>query len=106
MAAGSSGMGSTRYSREDLLDMNANIPQVTSLFAPGWQPGQPNGATGRGWGKVTENHPAPQEPDVCWDNSGSVRPVATAGMSSEEKEVRVFLYPDQRASRAVHMGFR
>ncbi|KAH7035745.1 uncharacterized protein B0I36DRAFT_347478 [Microdochium trichocladiopsis] len=87
MAAGSSGTGSMRYSREDLLDITANIPQVSSLFAPGWQPGQLNGSAGRGWGKTAESHPAPQEPDVCWDNSGSVRPVAAAGMTSEEKEL-------------------
>ncbi|KAJ1331827.1 PERQ amino acid-rich with GYF domain-containing protein [Microdochium nivale] len=87
MTAGSSSTGSTRYSRDDLLDIAANIPEVSSLFAPGWQPGQINGSAGRGWGKSPENHPAPQEPDVCWDNTGSVRPVGMADMTSEEREL-------------------
>ncbi|KXJ95128.1 hypothetical protein Micbo1qcDRAFT_187381 [Microdochium bolleyi] len=87
MTAGSSGSGITRYTREDLLDIATNIPDVSSLFAPGWQPGQINGSAGRGWGKTAENHPAPQEPDVCWDNNGSVRPVGMTEMTSEEKEL-------------------
>lgn len=79
---------SAKYSREDLLECNANIPEVSSLFAPGWQPGHVNGEVSRGWGKSAESHPAPQEPDVCWDLAGSVKPVGTIDMTLEEKEVR------------------
>ena len=83
-----------RYSRDQLLSVfasqqqpNTNQTDVTSLFLPGWNPGHVNGTSTRGWGKSADTHPAPQEPDLCWDSTGSVKPVGLQEMSSEEKEV-------------------
>lgn len=83
-----------RYSRDQLLSIfatsqqpNASQPDVSSLFLPGWNPGHVNGTSTRGWGKSSDAHPAPQEPDICWNTSGSVKAVGLQEMSAEEKEV-------------------
>lgn len=85
-----------RYSRDQLLSVfsasqqsnSSNPPpDVSSLFLPGWNPGHVNGSSTRGWGKSTDAHPAPQEPDLCWNTVGSVKAVSLQEMSVEEKEV-------------------
>lgn len=91
-----------RYSRDQLLSVfsasqqqsNPNPPDVSSLFLPGWNPGHVNGSSARGWGKSTDTHAAPQEPDLCWNTAGSVKAVSLQEMSVEEKEVgHLFLPP-------------
>lgn len=62
-------------------------PSVSSLFANGWTPGQTNGSSTRGWGKSSDT-PLPQDPDVCWDQAGTIKPMWTQEMSQEEKEVK------------------
>ncbi|KAI1801791.1 hypothetical protein F4811DRAFT_532779 [Daldinia bambusicola] len=86
--------GVLRYSREQLLSIfsathesNSQRPDVSSLFVPGWNPGQINGTASRGWGKTSDSHVAPQEPDICWDTPGSTTAVGLQEMSSEEKEL-------------------
>ncbi|KAF4966569.1 hypothetical protein FSARC_5811 [Fusarium sarcochroum] len=77
-----------RYTKEDLLDMfrpQKPADDATRLFASGWNPGQVNGHTPRGWGKSNDNH-IPQEPGACWDQSGDVTPMGLHDMSLEEKE--------------------
>ena len=69
-------------------DHTASQPNVSNLFANGWNPGQTNGGSARGWGK-TSDAPLPQDPDVCWEESGNVRPMWTQEISQEEKEVGV-----------------
>ena len=83
-----------RYSRDQLLSIfaaseqsNPSQTDVSSLFLPGWNPGNANGASTRGWGKSSDAHPAPQEPDLCWDSAGSMRAVGLHDMSAEEREV-------------------
>ncbi|KAK9770859.1 hypothetical protein AB5N19_03981 [Seiridium cardinale] len=80
-----------RYSREQLLNIFESLPpiDVSALFVQGWNPGHINGnnTATRGWGKSTESHVQPQEPDLCWD-SGSVRiPSSLREMTDEEREV-------------------
>lgn len=86
---------SYRYSREQLMDIHKSLEgsgsgsgsgDVSSLYAAGWHPGQANGSAARGWGKPSDG-PVPQDPDVCWDAAGSVRPMWLQAMSEEEKEV-------------------
>ncbi|RYP70222.1 hypothetical protein DL771_005609 [Monosporascus sp. 5C6A] len=83
-----------RYSRDQILSIfatseqsSSNQPDVSSLFLPGWNPGHANGTSARGWGKSTDTHAAPQEPDLCWNTAGSVKAVGLQEMSSEEKEL-------------------
>ncbi|KAI0007677.1 hypothetical protein F4779DRAFT_590988 [Xylariaceae sp. FL0662B] len=83
-----------RYSRGQLLSIydaaQHSGPQqleVSSLFVAGWNPGHTNGAISRGWGKTGDSHAVPQEPDICWDNPGSTKPVGLQEMSFEEKEL-------------------
>ncbi|KAF5025931.1 hypothetical protein F66182_1966 [Fusarium sp. NRRL 66182] len=77
-----------RYTREELLSMfrlQKPTDEPSRLFAPGWNPGQLNGHTPRGWGKSNDNH-IPQEPNACWDDSGDTIPMGLQDMSLEEKE--------------------
>ncbi|CCT73566.1 uncharacterized protein FFUJ_09630 [Fusarium fujikuroi IMI 58289] len=77
-----------RYTKEDLLEMyrpQRLADDPTRLFATGWNPGQMNGHTPRGWGKSNDNH-IPQEPGACWDDSGDSTPMGLQDMSLEEKE--------------------
>ncbi|EGS17173.1 uncharacterized protein CTHT_0064880 [Thermochaetoides thermophila DSM 1495] len=88
-----------RYTREELLDIYRNHvesapPQTdtTSLFMPNWNPNQVNGsATGasqpRAWGKAADSGPVPQDPTVCWDSNGTVKPISLEAMSPEEREI-------------------
>lgn len=82
--------GSLRYTKEQLLALaKAQAPSVdlSSLLISGWNPGQVNGTPARGWGKTNENH-VPQDPGVCWDANGQVKPIGLQEMSAEEREVR------------------
>ncbi|KAH9889750.1 hypothetical protein F4778DRAFT_753931 [Xylariomycetidae sp. FL2044] len=82
-----------RYSREQLLSIfdsqqhSDSLPDVSSLFMPGWNPGHANGAGSRGWGMSTDSHVVPQDPDICWDSSGSTKPMGLQDLTSEEREL-------------------
>lgn len=86
-------LSAPRYSRDQLLSIyaahesNSQLPEVSALFVPGWNPGHTNGSASRGWGKPGDSHVAPQEPDICWDTPGLTKAVGLQEMSSEEKEV-------------------
>ncbi|KAJ2967321.1 hypothetical protein NUW58_g10483 [Xylaria curta] len=56
-------------------DSRVQQPDVSALFVSGWNPGHANGASPRGWGKLTDSHLLPQEPDMCWDTTGSTKPL-------------------------------
>ncbi|KAF2965800.1 hypothetical protein GQX73_g7776 [Xylaria multiplex] len=83
-----------RYSREDMLSIFNSMqdspfqqPDVSSLFVSGWNPGHANGVASRGWGKPTDSHVLPQEPDMCWDAQGSTKAIGLQEMTAEEKEL-------------------
>lgn len=83
---------SLRYTREELLDLYRaapDLPQidVANLFAPGWNPAHLNGNSSRSWGKTAEASHAPQDPSVCWDPSGSIKPIGLQEMTEEEREL-------------------
>ena len=83
-----------RYSRDELLELfnstsssDPRQPDVSALFAPGWNPGQVNGAATRSWGKAGDsNHVAP-DPGVCWNSEGRIQPVGLTEMTADEKEL-------------------
>lgn len=81
---------SLRYSRDQLLSLfQANgieSADASNLFVSGWNPTHVNG-TARGWGKSSEGT-VPQDPTVCWDVAGSVKPIGLQDLSVEEREVR------------------
>ncbi|KAJ6443167.1 GYF domain-containingprotein [Purpureocillium lavendulum] len=80
--------GPARYSKDDLLDMfrAQKSPDDTSrLFIPGWDPSTINGGGGRAWGKSSDAH-IPQEPNVCWDQTGETLPMGLQDLSLDEKE--------------------
>lgn len=60
---------------------------VTSLLMDNWDPDYANGATGRNWGKP-QDQKIQHGNYVCWDASGSQKPIALEEMSSEERAVR------------------
>ena len=83
--------GSTRYSRDQLLDIyKAQVEprsrdlDVSDLYMQGWNPGHVNGTSRSSWGK-NEGY-VPQDPGVCWDSSGQVKPLGLHQMTQEEKE--------------------
>lgn len=81
--------GPLRYTREQLLEISRNSESainVEELFVSGWVPAPVNGTSVRNWGKPNETH-VPQDPSVCWDTNGAVKPVGLQEMSQEEKEV-------------------
>lgn len=80
-----------RYTREEMLAIFHSTPptHVSNLYMPGWNPGHVNGSstTTRGWGKPSESHVHPQEPDVCWDMSGSTLASNLQEMTAEERDL-------------------
>ncbi|KAI0114359.1 hypothetical protein GGR51DRAFT_504042 [Nemania sp. FL0031] len=105
-----------RYSREDMLTILGNMepdprvqqPDVSTLFVAGWNPGHTNGVSSRGWGKPADSHVLPQEPDICWDASGSSKAIGLEEMTSEEKElfldVNSTMKPPVQNKEGVHPG--
>jgi len=84
--------GSNRYSREQLFDIyrtriepRARDLDVTDLYSQGWNPGHVNGASRSGWGK--NDSYVPQDPGVCWDSNGQVKPIGLQEMTQDEKDV-------------------
>ncbi|KAK0723538.1 hypothetical protein B0T26DRAFT_706738 [Lasiosphaeria miniovina] len=85
-----------RYSKEELLDIYQKYKNSepssqinpSSLFMPNWNPTQVNGSSSRGWGKPSgDSSHVPQDPTVCWDQDGNVRPVGLEEMTAEEREM-------------------
>ncbi|KAK4161370.1 gyf domain-containing protein [Cladorrhinum sp. PSN259] len=91
-AASPDSAGDMVYSREDLFDIyrnnSATLQQIdaSSLFEPSWHPEAANGGhSTRSWGKTGESGHTPQDPTVCWDANGNVRPVGLEEMTAEER---------------------
>ncbi|KAL2264212.1 hypothetical protein VTK26DRAFT_488 [Humicola hyalothermophila] len=83
---------SLRYSREELLDIYKNHVEpnpvdASALLMPTWNPGQSNGNHSRAWGKSSDSPHVPQDPSVCWDSNGTVKPISLESMSAEEREI-------------------
>ncbi|KAJ3553405.1 hypothetical protein NPX13_g10893 [Xylaria arbuscula] len=95
-----------RYSRDDMLSMFSHVqqdlrshqPDVSAFFVSGWNPGHANGISARGWGKSTDSHVLPQEPDICWDTSASTKPIGLEEMTSEEREAGLPFHPSKQAT--------
>ncbi|KAI0150727.1 hypothetical protein GGR57DRAFT_492976 [Xylariaceae sp. FL1272] len=108
---------SQKYSRDELLSIFNNMQQsahpqlvdVSSLFVAGWNPGHANGSSSRGWGKPSDPHVVPQDPETCWDAQGSAKAMATQEMTAEEKElltsdVNSTMKPPAQNKEAAHPG--
>ncbi|KAI1299558.1 hypothetical protein F5Y03DRAFT_365742 [Xylaria venustula] len=84
-----------RYSREDMLSVFNSMqqnpgfqqPDVSTFFMSGWSPNHTNGVSRAGWGKPNDSHVVPQEPELCWDASGSTTAIGLQEMTDEEKEI-------------------
>ncbi|KAK8080925.1 hypothetical protein PG997_008743 [Apiospora hydei] len=81
----------SQYSRHDLLSIYDHLEpaDASSLFVSGWNPGHVNGnsTATRGWGNRNDTHVLPQEPDLCWDASGSTIASNLDSLTQEEKEL-------------------
>lgn len=85
----------TRYSKDSILKIYDNLPKVSDddvkrLYVNGWNPEASNGSTGRGWGKGPDARDASNGPEVCWDQTGEVKPMSLEEMSEAEKAVRIY----------------
>ncbi|KAK4202332.1 hypothetical protein QBC40DRAFT_276573 [Triangularia verruculosa] len=85
--------GGSKYTKDELLDIYKNLPHSqmdpSSLFEPNWNPGHVNGShpSARQWGKGGDSGHTPQDPTVCWDADGSVKPIGLEEMTEEERLV-------------------
>ncbi|KAI1267028.1 hypothetical protein F5Y18DRAFT_416247 [Xylariaceae sp. FL1019] len=108
---------SHKYSRDELLSIFDNMQQsahpqpvdVSSLFVAGWNPGHANGLSSRGWGKPSDPHVVPQDPETCWDPQGSAKTMASQEMTAEERElfttdVNSTMKPPAQNKEAAHPG--
>ncbi|KAK0736307.1 hypothetical protein B0T21DRAFT_451101 [Apiosordaria backusii] len=83
--------GGAKYTKVELLDIYKNLPpaqmDASSLFEPNWNPGHVNGShpSARQWGKSGDSGHTPQDPTVCWDADGSVKPIGLEEMTEEER---------------------
>lgn len=105
-----------RYTKEELLEIyksNVESSQVdtSGLFMPSWNPAHVNGSgsQSRAWGKSTDSPHQPQDPSVCWDADGTVKPISLEDMSPEEREmfstdVNSTLKPPQQNKDGNHPG--
>lgn len=90
--------GDIRYSRSQLLDVfkaqqesGAASKDVSHLYANDWNPGHSNGTNGRStWGRSSDNRDT-HGPDVCWESSGNILPIALEEMSELEQKVSFML---------------
>ncbi|KAK2791040.1 hypothetical protein FQN53_007229 [Emmonsiellopsis sp. PD_33] len=90
------GSNDSRYSKDQLLSLYKNQQepgnwgkQVADYFMGDWNPheGTTSSAVNGGWNKredFKDNHTGPE---VCWDHSGHVRPLALTEMNDEEKDL-------------------
>ncbi|KAJ4289353.1 kinesin-like protein [Collariella sp. IMI 366227] len=103
-----------RYSRAELLDIYQHQYEPSKIDTSGllmstWNPAQPNGVQPRPWGKTSDSPHVPQDPSVCWDANGSVKPVSFEDMSVEERDmfatdVNSTLKPPQQNKEGTHPG--
>jgi PERQ amino acid-rich with GYF domain-containing protein len=85
----------SRYSRSQLLDVLKAQQEagtvnrdVSHLYADDWNPGHSNGANGRStWGRSSDTRET-YGPEICWDASGNVQPIALEEMNEIERKVR------------------
>ncbi|KAL2020629.1 hypothetical protein VTK56DRAFT_8119 [Thermocarpiscus australiensis] len=105
---------SLRYTKEELLDIYKNNVEsspvdASGLYMPNWNPAHVNGGHSRPWGKSTDSPHVPQDPSVCWDADGTVKPISLEEMSQEEREmfatdVNSTLKPPQQNKEGNHPG--
>ncbi|WEW57254.1 kinesin-like protein [Emydomyces testavorans] len=95
--SGSSRGGSgneSRYSKDQLLDLYKSQKEskdwgknVTEFFMADWDPLEESPAANGGWGKREELKDSHAGPEVCWDHSGKIEPLALMDLTQEEKEL-------------------
>lgn len=84
----------SRYSREQLLavfkaqqESGPGSRDVSHLYVNNWNPENTNGANGRsGWGRPSDTRET-HGPEVCWDASGNILPIALEEMDEAERKV-------------------
>lgn len=89
--------------------VEASQTSTAGLFMPSWNPGHVNGSQARTWGKSSDSSHVPQDPSVCWDPNGTVKPISLEDMSPEEREmfatdVNSTLKPPQQNKEGNHPG--
>jgi PERQ amino acid-rich with GYF domain-containing protein len=87
-----------RYTKDKLLDIymatSASVSSnddVSRLFVNNWNPEQSSTSGGRGWGKANDTRDNTHGPEVCWDQSGELRPIGLEEMTESEKAVRILI---------------
>ncbi|KAL8711887.1 MAG: hypothetical protein Q9220_003831 [cf. Caloplaca sp. 1 TL-2023] len=88
-----SGVSENRYSKDQLLDLfraqakvGSSSASISDLFVDGWNPASTNGTSNGGWSRKDEFKDGTIGPEICWDYSGNVQPLALVDMTEQEKE--------------------
>lgn len=86
-------VGENRYSKDQLLELYRSQrdsgvlgKNVTDCFVADWDPHLESGLNGA-WGKRDDQKDAPTGPEVCWDHTGQVEPLALVDMTDDEKDL-------------------
>jgi PERQ amino acid-rich with GYF domain-containing protein len=66
---------------------------LSNVLTEGWMPGAPASSNNAGWARREDPKDANGGPDICWDQSASVKPLGFIDLDDEEKEVR--LWPER-----------
>lgn len=94
-------VGDSRYSKEQLLELYRSQrdsgvlgKNVSDCFVADWDPHLDSGLNGGGsgsgsgaWGKREDQKDAPTGPEICWDHTGQVEPLALVDMTDDEKDL-------------------
>lgn len=86
-------VGENRYSKDQLLELyrsqresGALGKNVTDCFVADWDPHMESDLNGA-WGKREDQKDAPTGPEICWDHTGQVEPLALVDMTDDERDL-------------------
>lgn len=60
--------------------------KLSSLFTASWNPREAKEPSTPAWGRKDDKDPA-TGPEVCWNHSSTVEPLALSAMDDQEREV-------------------
>lgn len=87
--------GEARYAKDHLValykqqrDTGAIDQNLSLIFTGGWNPLDGRDTSNSAWGRRDEGKEPNLGPEICWDHSARIEPLALVQMSDEEREVR------------------
>lgn len=95
-SARNGGVSDNRYTKDQLLSLYKSQREsgnwgkyVTEYFMADWNPCEGTSTVNGGWNKKDDYKDSHSCPEICWDHSGQVEPLALSEMNDEEKDVSI-----------------